>query len=71
MLNSRILKRPHYLCWPKNHLIYLNENYIKNLLENHFNKKEDNSKKIWNLQDPLCGMKGYSFNYVKKFFNNK
>ena len=33
----------------KNHLIYLNENYIKNLLENHFNKKQDNSKKIWNL----------------------
>tara|TARA_Y100000992_G_C21265953_1_gene493961 strand:- start:1449 stop:2093 length:645 start_codon:yes stop_codon:yes gene_type:complete len=28
------------------------------------------SKIIWNLQDPLCGMKGYSFNYVKKFFNN-
>tara|TARA_B110000305_G_C19381840_1_gene610030 strand:- start:600 stop:1268 length:669 start_codon:yes stop_codon:yes gene_type:complete len=27
------------------------------------------SKIIWNLQDPLCGMKGYSFNYIKKFFN--
>lgn len=29
------------------------------------------SKIVWNLQDPLCGMKGYSFNYIKKFFNKK
>ena len=25
------------------------------------------SKFIWNLKDPLCGMKGYSFGYIKKF----
>ena len=29
------------------------------------------SKIIWNLQDPLCGIKGYSYNYIKKFFNKK
>ena len=27
------------------------------------------SKFIWNLKDPLCGMKGYSFGYIKKFLN--
>ena len=26
-----------------------NMNYIEKLLKNHFNGKEDNSKKIWNL----------------------
>lgn len=29
------------------------------------------SKFIWNLKDPLCGMKGYSFGYVKKYFKKK
>lgn len=27
------------------------------------------SKVIWNLKDPLCGMKGYSFSYINRFFN--
>lgn len=29
------------------------------------------SRIIWGLQDPLCGMKGYSFNFLKIFFNKK
>lgn len=29
------------------------------------------SRIIWDLQDPLCGMKGYSFSFVKIFFNKK
>lgn len=29
------------------------------------------TKIIWNLQDPLCGIKGYSYNYIKKFFSKK
>lgn len=33
---------------PNTH-VNLNMNYIEKLLKNHFNGKEDNSKKIWNL----------------------
>ncbi len=28
------------------------------------------SKIIWGLKDPLCGLKGFSYNFIKKNFNN-